>query len=416
MATNIFTKNPVWGDAVVGNLVTGKPEFITSESFDPTALDSNTYETIGAVGGRFGREVLVVWKHNEAQKWCERIECKLTGYTLDGAEHTGVLSIRESSSATASTDFTVTYTASDKAGLVTALNAFFAATAIFTTQKWFARVNDSNGEVYIGCSYEFWQQWSYNTGKAGFALSPEIMPDVTYSSYMLRRNGNGNGEGSIHNLQRAITYFRSDNASTTYNPSKDVTNVKTGYPICLPGYLGTSQYQSDHCAFLRSVYGEGEEGWLRYLKANMVVTPTDFGAMGMRNGKERTAILAAKTFTLADGTPQALCPAAVYAKTSPNSSVISDWFLPTAEHVASILGPVQHGTSANRDADALNKVLWAMGGDAVSNGSYFWSCVRYLGRGAWCADGRTGYFNYLDLCLRPQSLPVSLYRLPEAIL
>lgn len=414
MATNnIFTKNPVWGDAVVGNLATGKPEFITSESFDPTALDSNTYETIGAVGGRYGKEVLVVWKRNAAQKWCERIEYKLTGYTLDGAEHTGVLSIRESSSATASTDFTVTYTASDKAGLVTALNAFFAATAIFTSQKWFARVNDSNGEVYIGCSYEFWQQWSYNTGKAGFTLSSEIMPDVTYSNYMLRRNGNTEGEGSIHNLLRAIAYLRNDNASTA-NPSTDVTNVKTGYPICLPGYLGTSQYQSDHCAFLRSVYGEGEEGWLRYLKANMVVTPTDFGAMGIRNGKERTAILAAKTFTLADGTPQALCPAAVYAKTSPNSSVISDWFLPTAEHVASILGPVQHGTSANRDADALNKVLWAMGGDAVSNGGLFWSCVRYGGLGAWCANGGTGYFGNGGSYSQRQSLPVSLYRLPEA--
>lgn len=414
MATNIFTKNPVWGDAVVGNLVTGKPEFITSESFDPTALDSNTYETIGAVGGRFGNEVLVVWKHNAAQKWCERIEYKLTGYTLDGAEHTGVLSIRESLSATASTDFTVTYTASDKAGLVTALNAFFAATAIFTTQKWFARVDDSNGEVYIGCSYEFWQQWSYNTGKAGFTLSPEIMPDVTHSKYMLRRNGNWNGGGSIYNLPRAIAYFRKDFNLTAYNPSKDVTNVKTDNPICLPGYLGTSQYQSDHCAFLRSVYGEGEEGWLRYLKANMAVTPTDFGAMGICNGKERTAILAAKTFTLADGTSQPLCPAAVYAKTSPDSSVISDWFLPTIEHFASIIGPVQYGTSANRDADALNKVLWAMGGDAVSNSMFFWTGIRYAGESAWFSFASAGYFGSSNLGSIYLSLPVSLYRLPEA--
>ena len=240
------------------------------------------------------------------------------------------------------------------------------------------------------------------------------MPDVTYSSYMLRRNGNGNGEGSIHNLQRAITYLRNDNASTTYNPSTDVKNVKTRYPICLPGYLGTSQYQSDHCAFLRSVYGEGEEGWLRYLKANMVVTPTDLGALGIRNGKERTAILAAKTFTLADGVKQNLCPAAVYAKTSPDGSVISDWFLPTAEHLASILGPVQHGTSANRDADALNKVLWAMGGDAVSTARSFCSCVRYSVSSAWRADGDAGYFGGNAMYNRLQSLPVSLYRLPEA--
>ena len=416
MAKNIFTKNPMWGDAVVGNLATGKPEFITAESFDPTALDSAAYETIGAVGGRFGREVLIVWKHNAAQKWCERIEYKLTGYTLDGAEHTGVLSIRESSSATASTDFTVTYTASDKAGLVAALNAFFAATAIFTTQKWFARAEDTDGHIYIGCSYEFWQQYSYNTGKSGFALSPTIMPDVAYSASMLRRNGAPGGEGSIHNLPRAIAYFRNDNSSTTYNPASDVTSVKTTYPICLPGYLGTSQYQSDHCSFLRSVYGEGEAGWLRYMKAQTVVAPTDFGAAGIRNGKERTAVLAAKSFALSDGEAQDLCPAAVYAKTSPESTVITDWFLPTVEHLASILGPVQYGTSANRDADALNNVLQLMGGDAVSNGRGFWSCVRYGGGSAWYASGGYGFFGGYGMISRYQSLPVSLYRLPEAIL
>lgn len=416
MATNIFTKTPVWGDAVVGNLATGKPEFITSESFDPTALDTNAYETIGAVGGRFGKEILIVWKHNAAQKWCERIEYKLTGYKLDGAEHTGVLSIRESSSAAESTDFTVTYTASDKDGLVAALNAFFAATAIFTTQKWFARINEGDDEIYIGCSYDFWQQWPYNTGKSGFTLSPTIMPDVTSSSYMLRKNGVWNGEGSIFSLQRAVAFFRGDTSSTAYNPASDVTSVKTTYPICLLGYLGTSQYQSDHCAFLRSVYGEGEEGWLSYLRANIAVTPTDFGAMGIRNGKDRTAVLAAKTFALADGAQQNLCPAAVYAKTSPDSTVITDWFLPTTEQIISVLGPVRHGTSASRDADALNKVLWAMGGDAVSNGSYFWSCARFSGIGAWCAFGGTGYFSSYHMCYRIQSLPVSLYRLPEAIL
>ncbi len=416
MAKNIFTKNPVWGDAVVGNLATGKPEFITAESFDPTALASSAYETIGAVGGRFGREFLIVWKHNAPKKWCERIEYKLTGYTLDGAEHAGVLSIRESSSASENTDFTVTYTASDKAGLVAALNAFFAATAVLTTQKWFARIDDADGEIYIGCSYESWQQWSYNAGKSGFTLAATIMPDVTYSSYMLRRNGAWSGEGSIHSLQGALAYFRNDNSSATYNPATDVTGVKTQYPVCLPAYLGTSQHQSDHCAFLRSVYGEGEAGWLRCMKAQEAVVPTDFGVTGIRNGKERTAVLAAKKFTLSDGAVQDLCPAAAYAKTSPDSTVVTDWFLPTVEHLAAILGPVQFGTSGSRDADALNRSLRLMGGDAVANSWYFWSCVRYYGTSAWVASGGYGFLAANGMYGGGRSLPVSLYRLPEAIL
>ena len=152
------------------------------------------------------------------------------------------------------------------------------------------------------------------------------------------------------------------------------------------------------------------------MKAQTVVAPTDFGVMGIRNGKERTAVLAARKFTLSDGAAQDLCPAAAYAKTSPDSAVVTDWFLPTPEHLASILGPVQHGTTASRDADALNRVLAAMGGDAVSNGWVFWSCVRRGAGYAWLAGGGLGFLAYSDMSNAYRSLPVSLCRLPEAIL
>lgn len=414
MAKNIFTTNPVWGDAVVGNLLTGKPEFITSESFDPDSLPSGTYEQIGAVGGRYGRQVLIAYRQQASKKWCERISYKLTGYTLDGAEHTGVLSIRESDSAAASTDYTVTYTASDKAGLVAALNAFFAATAIFTSQRWNAYTDDA-GDVWLQCDYNFWQQYSNNVGKSGFVLSTSIMPDVAYDSRMLRRNGANNGEGSIANMPRALAYFRNDNASTVYNPAADVTSVKTTYPICLPGYLGTSQYQSDHCKFLRSVYGEGEEGWLKYMKAQEAVPQTDWGVLGLNDAKERTAVLASKHYSYG-GNVYALCPAAQSAAVLPQSEVITEWHLPSPKHMQSILSGVQYGTSAARDADAINRVMWRMGGDPVANSRDFWSSVRYYGSNAWGTGGGAGFFYNGGMGNVLWVLPVSLYRLPEAIL
>lgn len=413
MAKNIFTDNPVWGDAVVGNLITRKPEFITSESFDMDALPSGTYERIGFVGGRHGREVLICYYKQAQKKWCERVSFKLTGYTLDGAEHTGVLSIRESDSADANTDYTVTYTASDKAELVTALNAFFAATAIFTSQRWNAYIDD--GDVWLQCDYINWRQSSYNAGKNGFTLSVDIMPDVQYDTRMLRRNGAGSGEGSIYNMPRALAYFRNDNSTTAYNPATDIQSVKTGYPICLPGYLGTSQYQSDHCKFLRDFYGDDEDGWLKYMKAQEAVPQTDWGVMSLKDAKERTAALASKHYSYG-GNVYALCPAAQSALTLPQSEVITDWHLPSTRQLLDILHDVQHGTSAARDADAANRVLWRMGGDPVANNRGFWSAIRSSGSYAWCALGNAGFFSRSDLCNSFWVLPVSLYRLPQAII
>ena len=414
MAKNIFTDNPVWGDAVVGNLITRVPEFITSESFDMDALPSGTYERIGFVGGRYGRQVLICYYKQASKKWCDRISYKLTGYKLDGAEHTGVLSIRENGSANESVDYTVTYTASDKAGLVTALNAYFAATEIFASQRWNAYTDDA-GDVWLQCDYNFWQQYSYNVGKSGFTLSVNVMPDVQYDSRMLRRNGVGSGEGSILNMPRALAYYRNDNSSTAYNPATDITSVKTTYPICLPGYLGTSQYQSDHCKFLRGVYGEGEEGWIKYMKAQEAVPQTDWGVMGLDDAKERTALLASKHYSYG-GNVYALCPAAQTAITLPQSEIITDWHLPSARHLLDILHDVQYGTSAARDADAANRVLWRMGGDPVANNRYFWSAIRFNGYNAWYANGLTGCFFSYGMCYLLWVLPVSLYRLPQAII
>ena len=57
-----------------------------------------------------------------------------------------------------------------------------------------------------------------------------------------------------------------------------------------------------------------------------------------------------------------------------------------------------------------------MGGDAVANSWYFWSCVRYYGTSAWVASGGYGFLAANGMYGGGRSLPVSLYRLPEAIL
>lgn len=403
MNTNIITNNPKIGDAVVGNLLTGKVEYIKGESFSLAALNSSVYETIGAVYGRRGRQVKAAFKENANKIWCTKYSYRLSGYTLDGTNRSGVISIRESSSASANTDFTVSYNATTVQGLVDQLNAFFQATAIFKTQKWAASVVD--GAIDITFDYTFWQQSSYNTAKDGFAFSTNLMPDVTALANIRRKNGYTGGEGVISSFPRALAYFRDDNSSTTYNPSTDVTNIKRNYPICLPGYLGASQYQSDHCAKLREVFGEGEEGWLKFMASCMPVKPCDNGNMGTRDGLERTKVLASKL--TADGAK--MCPAADYCYSKGTVTVPQgNWYLPTVEDISDLLDTIQYGTNGSRTADPVNATLYKMGGSAISNGSNIWACCRGVADGAWSAYGYFGFFVSNYMCSSGLAVPVAL--------
>ena len=403
MATNVFTKYPLWGDAVVGNLTTKKVQFIKADTFVPSAL-SSAYEMIGVVGGVYGRKVLVCYKNNTPKVGCTRCEWELTGYTLDGTDRTGVISYRETSSATANTDVTISYNATTVEGLIAILNTAFES-GTFKTQNWYAYVQ--NGVVRIGCDWKFNGQFA-NTAKSGFAFTLNLLPGVTYSTSFLRKNGMCSGAGVGFNEDRLYAYLKDDNSLTRYNPASDVTSVKTTYPVCLPAYLGTSQYQSDHCAFLRSVYGEGEEGFRKYLKAQMAVDNTHYGVSGLDDAPERTKALAAFKYSLADGVEQAMCPLADYCVNT-TTEVIKDWFLPSPAHLLSILKPVKYGTNGSRNADNLNKVLWAMGGDYISNGEGYWSCARAYAEYMWITSDINGFFYGGDgLYGSHQSLPVSL--------
>lgn len=388
--TNIFTLNPQWGDAVVGNLTTGKVEYIKADSFDLASLPSN-YETIGAVFIRRGRKVYTVWKNcPDSEALCKRYEMTLTDYTLDGTNRSGILSVRESSSASANVDYTISYNATNMAGLVEQLNAYFLTQTIFTSQNWFARVD---GEVIkIGFDYTYWQQASYNTGKSGFALSHTFLPEWGARSSMIAKKGRMNYVPI--NWDRTIAYFKQDLSSSTYNPTSEIAN-SYAYPISKYAYLGTSQYRdADYGGTLRAIYGEGEEGWYRYMRAQMVQFPVDRYAGGFHDGKALTDYLAAQTYTLADGVEQNISPAAAKAKSQPTCQTPQSWFLPTIEDLSEGVKPIHYGTTASRDADKLNQTLWRMGGSAISNGTYYWSCVRSARNYAWYFYGYGGFAYY----------------------
>ena len=422
-----ITQKPRRGDAVLGDLITKKVVFATHESMMTATLDTQKYEYIGYVVRCKGRKVMYAYGNLSSytsKKWSERYSYKLTGYTLDGTERTGVLSIREASNSWASNvSYTVTYQASTVDEMVAQLNVFFLDTTnpVFQTQDWFAEA-DSDNNITLHFAYTDYRQSSYNTASGGFSLTANLLPGSLALASIRRKHGGASGEGVISSWWRAVSYFRQDLSSTTYNPASNVTSIKTGYPVCLPGYLGKSTYrkdgetQLDYCALLRQTYGEGEAGWLKYMESMMPVCPTDYGNMGMRDGHERTQYLAAQRYVShKHTTPTVLCPAASYC-TELETAVLpkGTFHLPTTEEIHYLLEDVRYSAAGARDSDPINELQLRMNKAAIDNGSYFWSCLRYFASNAWSAYGGGGYFNGGGLYFYNSFVvvPFSLYELP----
>lgn len=351
---------------------------------------------IGVDHPDFRGEVAVMSKTFAAAPMLERLFVRLSGYTLDGTDRTGTLSVREASDSWAAAhDYAVNYNADSAEAFASQLNAYFKANEPFTAQDWVAEA-DGDGNVTLHYAYTHSSQ-SSNAAKDGFALANATAPEWAHTARMLRRNETRIGAGTITNWPRALAYFRDDNSNATFNPASDVTTAKISYPICLPGYLGTSKYQSDHCSYLRGVYGEGEEGWLRFMESFLPVRPSEYGIFdGSRYGTEKlnTYYLAGIKYTGQDGAEKYASPAArLAANLGYNHELLKqgEWVLPDIDLLFSLVGQLKYPTTNDRDADPVNSALKAIGAPALGSNSSVWSCSRISPSNGWIAYGSNGY-------------------------
>lgn len=378
--------------------------FVATSTFNKTTFPAS-YEIFGIVGigvdhPDFRGEVAVMSHQLTSAPLSTRYYFKLSGYTLDGAEHTGVLSIRSASDDWAvNQDYTITYKADNIVALVAQLNAYFKENEPFVAQDWVA-IADTNGDVLLHFKYTTWQQTSYNTAKSGFSVVSATAPQWKSTSRMFRMNGQRNSEGTITNMPRALAYFREDNSTTTYNPATDVTTAKLSYPICLPGYLGKSKYQSDHCAYLRGIYGEGEEGWVKFMQSFLPVLPSEYGIFDdttYGTEKQNTYYLASLKYVGQDGEEKYLSPAArLAAERGFDHELLKrgEWVIGKMSRIFSIVGQLRYPTTPDKFADKVNAALAAIGAPALGNNSNVLSCSRYGKSNSWVAYGNYGIAGY----------------------
>lgn len=391
--------------------------FVATSTFNKTTFPAG-YEIFGVVvigvdHDAFRGDVTVMNKEFKKLIMLERADLSLSGFTLDGAEHTGTISIREAfDSWNANHDYVITYKADNAASFVAQLNEVFRVKDAFKTQDWVATA-DADGNVTLSYKNQSWQQISYNTAKEGFSGRDVSAPDWISDLKMLRANGYRNGEGIITNMYSAITIFRNDQNNTQYNPSTDVKSTKIGFPICLPAYLGTSKYQSDHCAYLRSVYGEGEDGWLKFMQTFLPVLPSEYGALNRKKYSEmrNTYYLASLKYTGQDGIEKCASPAADYvANIAYDHELLAKgkWFIGDMQRIFSLVAPLHYSTTNGRNADKTNAALYAIGALSLSENNNFLSSSRNLKYLVWVSFGSYGYANYFQLGSKTLTVPLVL--------
>ena len=408
--------------AIVALDSVGALHFIPLES-EPTTAFLAGFTTVGVVAvgvdhKDYRGKIVIVNKANASKMWSAIYSFKLTGYTLDGTDRTGTLKVY--SAASTYDNYVISYNAETAAGLVEQLNTYFQANAPFTTQHWRADA-DGDGNITLSFLFTFADQRSC-AGSAGFTLTANLLPEIPASTACFRMNGQRSGEGTISNMERALTYFKSDLNNATYNPKTDVTTPVRSYPICKPGYLGTSQYsEGDHCAALRAIYGPGEAGWLKFMESFLPVRPTQYGPMGDKatygDGQRNTYIMAGRTVEKQDGSSIVAHPAADYcADVSYNHPLLKKgaWQLPDMDTLVAVLSTVKYNAVNNKKADPINKALDLIGGSAVSNGSLIWSSSRYIANLAWYSGGGGGFLLGSSLCNALLALPVALLDVSEA--
>ena len=377
---NVVTSQPGVGDILCRD-ESGGYRFIQLDTFQAGTFPS-AWETLGVVVWRRGNQVKVVSKHHGQRKWMDVYPYVVTGYELDGTEHTAQLRLHGRPST--ETFYEFTYTAGTVDEFVTALQQFLSENG---ETDWSAYKDDKERVIL---QYDNYTLDEYYTSSLTFARNLTLTEKVTLDSppqpNFFRKCGNrGNG---VWNAEKAKEFFRADNSNTHYNPSEEVSSVPA-YPVCWPAFAGTSQYRDgDKCLWLRQQYCADPahpkiEEWEAYIDDITLRIPYMLGgaAPKWRDGAALSAKLRGKTYRATDGAQKLLYPAVEYC----SQFMDGKGHLPSVTEFIKCFSEVTYGLKGvSRDrADAINRSLYAIGGTAISCSDVHWTSCSAYGYGPW---------------------------------
>ena len=379
---NVVTDQPGIGDILCYD-ENRKYKFIQLDTFQAGTFPS-AWETLGVVVLRKGNQVTVCSKNNTTKKFMAVFPYIVSGYTLDGAEHTATLKLHGKPRTTTYYEFK--YTANTVDEFVSQLQQFLSTNG---ETDWSAYLMDGN----VILQYDNYTSVEDSTTTAATGLTLTAKQDVDFpekvSAFLRQYRDFGN---PIWNLGRAKEYYYNDLESSQYNPTTEVTQMRT-LPVCWPAFCGTSQYRDkDYCLWLRQKYCSDPdnpkiEEWSKYLEDLTFSIPCMVGMASRRSGEIQLSAaerLKNITYKATDGTFRKLYPAFAYC----DEFLEGKGRLPIPSEFFEAFGNVTYGLDGvTRDkADPINRSLFAIGGSAISCANTFFIAVKNVKGTIWIAS------------------------------
>ena len=373
---DMTTTEPEIGDALYADENENPIFFKGGDALNVSHIPNN-YTPIGVVIDRKGYEVLIHYYTSPTLKFQEIKRWKLTGYQLDGNEHTSYIKITWTTTASANLD--VTYSATTKEQLIEKLNEIIKDNDPTTDERWWA-TTDEDGDIVIQCDRHTNYQQTVSAGN-GFVSTLIDNTELPVISSIKRKSGYSN-TWAINNYQRGIEY-RTNNGT---NPTANVT-------ISSNDVVRRSAYEdSEYCAALREHYGTYEQ----YIEAMCAHMPTNKLVQGWHNrAKEFNDILGSKTVIKQNGEKVNMFPATAYTyNLNPNCKGLKkgSWRIPSVKEDLELAQRTTYGLSGinYNNCDVINKTLYKMGGNVISLSAHRWLCVRYSTYSGWSRGSAGG--------------------------
>jgi hypothetical protein len=394
---NVFTNVPQFGDIVLldnNNRLRciKKGTYSPASSSNPNGIPSN-WTSVGVVGWVDGDRVLIINRTNASNPWIAGYLWRVSGWNLDGNSHTTNVTFYIGAS---NVQLEFSYQASSLEEVATQFTEFCDTNlAALSNNRYHAYIQGENLVVQKDVFNDYRQ---YQLSMSGLTVTNMINEQSPALGSSQVRTVNGlTMDSPVLNVGRWIGQYGSS-TDPSYNPTSEVTSIPST-PVSLAAYKG------QYCSYLRNIYGEGDEGYYKFISGYLPRLPEIRGIMAQqwRNDLEATKNLVQYRITRYGATESIpLYTAAAYCNAvgyDHPELAQGNWFLESVFTMSHIIPKLTYHasqttwglTNIRANADDLNKSLLSIGGSALPLSSYWWSVVRRNAGASWIFH----YYGYL---------------------
>lgn len=390
---NVLVTIPKYGDAVVLD-ADGNIRFIAFGTFNNATFPSG-WTKVGVVYRVRGKKVdIVSYTSLGGIRYSAVWRYKITGYTLDSADHTAVL--RSYDNKGAYTDLSFTYNAASTADLISQFNTWAGTSGNDPNNRGFYMYLDDAGVVqFCEANYNHWMQHSdgWISGLSSAANVAQEIPSITWNLDM-------DDISRIYNTVNIGAIKRWGGRTLSSVEAITANNAP----------ISQASFESANGINYQNAYGTYDN----YLKHNCAKIPVNRGVCSWTDvGHEYTYALADLTYKTKAGETAYLYNAPHQVSTfgfSANNDIdAGKWYIPDVEEIIVLMRPITVGNSGISTVDQYDKVnqtIYAMGGNTISTNAYRWCSCRYSSYSMWdCssygylhADGFYNTFTFVPVC------------------